>query len=100
MVLAKYCMNHPSRFRGSKSQDKNGNEVIDVTRVFPPFFVAICQVFVGLIVEINILIYLTSMKEMLDIIMRFVALMSVINFDNMYVFVAILDQACFVAFLT
>lgn len=42
------------------------------------------QILVGLAVEINVLVYLTSLDQMIDIIMNFVALAAIIQFDDMY----------------
>lgn len=37
-----------------------------------------------MIVEINVLVYLTSLKSLLDVIMKFVTLASICKFDDMY----------------
>lgn len=42
------------------------------------------QVIVGLIVEINVLIYLTSLKNLIAVILRFVTLAAICKFDDMY----------------
>lgn len=84
LTLAKYCLNHPNRFKGAFSNGENGKQVVHISGIFPPFFLAMSQVIVGLIVEINVLIYLTSLKSLLDVIMKFVTLASICKFDDMY----------------
>jgi len=34
-------MNHPQRFKGAKGKDRDGKEVINITRVLPPYLIAI-----------------------------------------------------------
>jgi len=77
-------MNHPQRFKGARGKDKDGKETINISRVIPPYLIAISQVLVGLVVEINVLVYLTSLDQMIDVITRFVTLAAIVNFDNMY----------------
>jgi hypothetical protein len=84
LKLAKYCVNHPSRFRGAVSVGEDGKEHINISAVFPPFFLAMSQAIVGLIVEFNVLVYLTSLKKLLEVIMKFVTLAAICKFDDMY----------------
>jgi hypothetical protein len=84
LLLAKYCLNHPNRFKGAYEVGPNGEEIINLSRILPPLFLSLSQVFVGLIVEINILVYLTSLGDLLSVIMQFVTLASIAKFDDMY----------------
>lgn len=52
--------------------------------VLPPFSLALGQTLVALIVEINVLIFLTSMQSLLAVIMSFAALNAICKFDDMY----------------
>jgi hypothetical protein len=84
LILSKYCLNHPNRFKGAYEVGPNGEEIINYSRIFPPLFLALAQVIVGITVEINILVYLTSIKTLLGVIMQFVTLASICKFDDMY----------------
>lgn len=84
LMLAKYVVNHPNRFKGTYTKNSKGGYDINYSRICPPLFLALSQTFVGLIVEINVLIYLTSLKSLLDVIMKFVTLASICKFDDMY----------------
>jgi hypothetical protein len=84
LVLSKYCLNHPSRFKGAYERGPNGEEIINYSRILPPLFLGLAQVIVGLIVEINILVYLTSIKSLLGVITQFITLASICKFDDMY----------------
>ena len=84
LILAKYCLNHPSRFRGARSFKDDGTEVIHVSQVFPPLFLAVSQVLIGLIVEVNILIFLTAEADFFAVICKFVCLLFITQFDNIY----------------
>jgi hypothetical protein len=50
LTLAKYCLNHPNRFRGAFQIGPNGQEVINISAVLPPFFLAMSQALIALIV--------------------------------------------------
>lgn len=84
LVLSKYCLNHPNKFKGAYEVGPGGEEIINYSRILPPLFLSLSQVTVGLIVEINILVYLTSIKSLLGVIMQFVTLASICKFDDMY----------------
>ena len=84
LMLAKYVVNHPNRFKGVYVKNSKGEYDIHNSRLIPPLFIALSQTFVGLVVEINVLIYLTSLKSLLDVIMKFVTLASICKFDDMY----------------
>ena len=40
LMLAKYVCNHPNRFKGAFVRQPNGESKIDITRVLPPFCIA------------------------------------------------------------
>ena len=40
LKLAKFCINHPSRFRGARQIGADGKEYISLAAVIPPFFLA------------------------------------------------------------
>jgi len=84
IFLANYCINHPDIFRNSVYADERGKRRINVMAVLPPFSLAMGQIMSGIIVEISVLIYLTSLDDLLFIIMRFVALCAICKFDDMY----------------
>ena len=84
LVLSKYCLNHPNKFKGAYEMGPGGEEIINYSRILPPLFLSMAQVCVGLVVEINILVYLTSIKSLLGVIMQFVTLAAICKFDDMY----------------
>ena len=84
LILAKFCLNHPNRLKGAYERGPYGEEIINYSRILPPFFLAMSQVIVGLIVEINVLIYLTSLDNLIAVILRFVTLAAICKFDDMY----------------
>ena len=84
LMLAKYVVNHPNRFKGAYVRKANGSYTINYSKILPPFCIALSQTIVGLIVEVNVLVYLTSLKSLLDVIMKFVTLASICKFDDMY----------------
>lgn len=40
LVLAKYCLNHPNRLKGAYQRGPYGEEIINYSRILPPFFLA------------------------------------------------------------
>jgi hypothetical protein len=50
LILAKYCLNHPNRFRGTFSIGPNGEEIINIWAVLPPFCLAMSQAMIALLV--------------------------------------------------
>lgn len=84
LILGKYCVNHPGIFKNAYYADSNGKRKINLMAVLPPFSLALGQSLIALIVEINVLIFLTSMQSLLAVIMSFAALNAICKFDDMY----------------
>ena len=61
--MMKYIVNHYDNF----------------TSVYAPFFIAFLSTIIAVIVEINVMIILTSMEELLGVVMKFVSLASIAN---------------------
>lgn len=77
--MMKYCINHPHMFLGV---NQKGN--YNYFALCGPFMLAMSQATIGITIEILVMIYLTSLKNLLDIIMKFVGLATIQKFDNMY----------------
>jgi len=84
LILGKYCVNHPGIFKNAYYADSNGKRRINLMAVLPPFSLAVGQATIALIVEINVLIFLTSMQSLLSVIMSFAAMNAICKFDDMY----------------
>lgn len=41
LVLCKYCLNHPNRFKGAFERGPNGEEIIHYSRILPPLFLSL-----------------------------------------------------------
>lgn len=82
--LMKWAVNHPSKFKNFEHEDKDGNTVYSTRRVFFAFFLALMQTLIGIVIEVEIIVYLASLSNLLDIIMRFVSMAAIRNFDNIY----------------
>lgn len=52
--------------------------------VFFAFLMGFAQVVIAVVVEIFVIIYLSSLKSIIDIIRKFVTLAVIVRFDNMY----------------
>lgn len=50
LILAKYCLNHPNRFRGAYRINPDGEEYINIWAVLPPFCIAMMQALIALVV--------------------------------------------------
>mgnify|MGYP000370764724 CR=1 FL=1 len=68
LMMMKYCLNHRDNF----------------TNVYPAFFVGFMQFAISLTVEFNVMLILTSMNEILGVIMKFVSLASIANIPRFY----------------
>jgi hypothetical protein len=40
LILSKYCLNHPNRFKGAYEVGPNGEEIINYSRILPPLFLS------------------------------------------------------------
>jgi len=59
--LMKFAVNHPSKFKSPKKCDSEDDEdSIDIQRVCLAFFLGFCQALIAMIVEILVILYLTS----------------------------------------
>ena len=77
----KYTVNHPSRFTGVRSRD---GKSLNVCKLIPPFALGFTQAVIGITIEYMIMIFLSSLTNLMSIIMKFAAMAAVINFDNIY----------------
>ena len=87
LLLMKYVVNHPTHIKYSMDADKNmerevGN--IHTMNVFFAFFMGFAQTVIAVVVEIFVIIYLSSLTSIIDIIRKFVTLAVIVRFDNMY----------------
>ena len=60
LILAKYCLNHPNRFKNVYKIGIDGEEIINIWAILPPFCLAMSQAMIALLVQINILVFLSS----------------------------------------
>jgi hypothetical protein len=84
LELCKYCLNHPGIFKGAAYRDSNGKRRINLIALLPPFSLTMGQVLVALAVELNLLVFLTSQQDLLDVIIKFIAMVAITKFDDMY----------------
>jgi len=83
--LMKFAVNHPTKFKPPKKFDAiEDPNTIHVQRVYLAFFLGFCQATIAMIVEILVILYLTSQVLLTDVIMKFVALAAIVRFDDMY----------------
>jgi hypothetical protein len=78
--LMKYCCNQPHMFKGSRTDDGK----LNTFAVASPFFLGFMQTFMGIIIEYMVIIFLSSLDDLMSICMKFAAMTFVINVDNMY----------------
>ena len=76
----KYTINHPLKFRNSKNSDGK----LSYGAILPPFFLGFAQTFVGLLVELVVILYLASLNGLMDIVIKFIALSALARFDDIY----------------
>ena len=77
LELMKYAVNHPSKFR-------NYDKGLFGSNFLPGFFVGFAQAIIALIVEFMVIFYLSSLTNLMDIIMKFVTMAAIVKFDDMY----------------
>ena len=83
--LMKFAVNHPTKFKTAKKFDyKDDPTSIQIQRVYLAFFLGFCQATIAMVVEILVILYLTSQVLLTDVIMKFVALAAIVRFDDMY----------------
>lgn len=78
--LMKYCVNQPHMFRNAVDKDHNLRPI----KVLPAFLLGFGQCTISILVEYVIVFYLSSMNNLMTIFMKFAALTSIINIDNIY----------------
>lgn len=80
LVKMKYLVNHPHKFRNVYKDDK----LADSMSLIQPFLLGFFQTMVAIVVEMLVMIYLASLTNLLDIIMKFVTMAAIVRFDDMY----------------
>ena len=78
ILMMKYAVNHPEKFRVFPKSDEKMKDKGIKRRVFFAFFMGFAQTTITLIVEILIILYLTSLKEHIEVIMKIVSLTVVV----------------------
>ena len=86
----KYALNHPRKFRViqklkegetlTTEEEEKGMQ----RRVFAAFLIGFCQATVCMVAEVQVIFFLTSLDDLLDIIRKFVSMAIVVRFDSMY----------------
>ena len=76
----KYAINHPMKFRNAYKS--NGR--LNYGSIIPPFFLGFAQTFVAFNVELVVILYLASLTNLMDIVIRFIALSAIARFDDIY----------------
>ena len=66
--MMKYAVNHPDNFNN----------------VVPSFFMALVATIISLIVEVNVMIILSSMPNILGVVMKYVSLAAIANIPRFY----------------
>lgn len=89
LLLMKYAVNHPFLFKASIHQADHGQgEKTRTTamtrRTTFAFLLGFFQAMVSIIVESLVIYYLSSLDELMTIIIKFVSLAKITNFDDMY----------------
>ena len=104
LILMKYCLNHPHKFKEHPKPVENDSEgaggalaepeegkskkrqdtAMNTKRVFFAFVLGFCQFAISCIVEVCIVYYLSNITNLMDIIMKFAAMTAITRFDNMY----------------
>lgn len=78
LMMMKYCLNHRENF----------------TNIYPAFFVGFFQFAISLTVELNVMLILTTMNEILGVIMKFVSLASIANIPRFYYASLVNHKSC------
>ena len=84
MQLAKYCVNHPFRFRNARYLDKDDREKLRISSIIPPFIIAMSQVILGMMIALISLLYLNNLSNLMSTVTSFVTFFGITRFDNMY----------------
>jgi len=78
--LMKYTVNNPHCFKGVRQEDGSMN----YRNAIAPFLLGFFQTTVSIIVEIMLVVYLSSLGNLMAIIMRYVSMASIVKYDDMY----------------
>lgn len=96
--LMKYAVNHPKNFKLT-SYEKEFNKMSMNTgltyymskikeysklRVLFAFSIGLAQILIAIIMEFIVIIYLASLKDLMDIIRQFASASAIVRFDDMY----------------
>ena len=82
--IMKYVVNHPQNI---KLNDIRKNDLvfkISQRSVFYAFMMGFIQTFVAITMEIIVIVYLASLKDIMAIIVKFVSMSGMVRFDDMY----------------
>merc|ERR1711957_1024129 len=60
------------------------NHWMNFSNPYPPFFLGLTSTIIGLIVEINVMIILSSMENVLGVINKYVSLAAIVNVPRFY----------------
>ena len=87
--LMKYAINHPQKFRPIRAGYENETaETINYVgvkrRAFCAFLLGFNQASVAIVAEVLVIVYLSSLSDLLKVIMKYVSLAAVVKFDDMY----------------
>jgi len=80
LSMMKYAVNHPHMFRNALDKDNN----LKPSKVLPAFLLGFTQCVISILVEYVIVIFLSSMTNLMTIFMKFAALTQVIKIDDIY----------------
>ena len=81
LTLMKYALKYPQNFKLIK---KEKNKDVNFTGMLFPFFLGFAQASVAFTIEVLVIIYLTSLTNLLAIIMKFMTMAGFIKFGEMY----------------
>ena len=48
------------------------------------FFLGFCQASIAIVVELLVIVYLTSLTNLIDVVVKFASLAALVKFDDMY----------------
>jgi hypothetical protein len=82
IALMKYTVNHPSMFKGARTSGDQTS--INTLACVPGFFLGFVQTSMAIITEYMVIIYLSSLSDLMAIIMKFAAMTFIVSVDNMY----------------
>mmetsp|Transcript_17384 Transcript_17384/g.26777 ORF Transcript_17384/g.26777 Transcript_17384/m.26777 type:complete len:145 (+) Transcript_17384:601-1035(+) len=81
--IMKWVVNHPEKLKLTVDEEMRGVKVSQ-RRVFFAFLMGFAQTVIAIVVEFCVIIYLSSLTNLIDIIMKFVSMAAIARFDDMY----------------